>query len=112
MPWEVKYSNEAEKDARNLDGSQKKLVILAIRKVAQNPLPSSEGGYGKPLGNKGGINLPGYFKIELKKNGLRIIYSLERIGKSMNIIVISIRSDDEVYKIAGKRIQVLPAEKS
>lgn len=50
--WEVKYHPEAEKELSRLDGSVKKIVLAGILKVSQNPLPQSEGGYGKPLGKK------------------------------------------------------------
>ena len=70
---------------QKLDGSQKKLVVLAIRKVSQNPLPSTEGGYGKPLGNKSSNNLTSFLKIKLLKAGLRIVYGLERSEKSIQI---------------------------
>ena len=51
MTWEVRYTEEAKKDFAALDGSQKILVKKAIEKVQQNPLPNTEGGYGKPLSN-------------------------------------------------------------
>ena len=73
-------------------------------KVAQNPLPQNEGGYGKPLGNKGGKGLTGYYKIKLLKLGIRVVYKLVREGSIMKIIVIAARADDEVYNIAYERI--------
>ena len=51
MSWKVEYLPEAEKDLKGLDGSQRNLVLKAIKKVQQNPLPVDEQGYGKPLGN-------------------------------------------------------------
>lgn len=104
MIWHYKLDPEAEKDFNALDGSQKKEVLKAIRKVIQNPLPFTEGGYGKPLGNKNGNNLTGYYKIKLKKSGIRIVYELIHIDNNMYIIVIGMRSDQEVYAIAQKRI--------
>ena len=38
-------------DMRKLDNSLKKQVLAGIRKVSRNPLPQSEDGYGKALGN-------------------------------------------------------------
>lgn len=102
--WIIDYTKEAQKDYDNLDGSQRPQVFKAIEKVSQNPLPDYEGGYGKPLGNKGGNNLTGLLKIKLKKLGLRIIYKLVREKDTMKIIVISLRSDNEVYETAAKRI--------
>lgn len=39
MEWVLKYSERAYKDLENLDNSQQKFVIKAIRKVLENPLP-------------------------------------------------------------------------
>ena len=104
MSWNVKYLPEALDDFRKLDGSQKILVRKAIQKVCQNPLPGTEGGYGKLLGNKSSTNLTGFLKIKLRGAGLRIVYQLIRQGDYMLVIVIGVREDEEVYEIAQKRI--------
>lgn len=104
MSWNVKYLPEALDDLRKLDGSQKILIRKAIQKVCQNPLPETEGGYGKLLGNKGGTNLSGFLKIKLRGAGLRIVYQLIRQGDHMLVIVIGAREDEQVYEIAQKRI--------
>ena len=103
MSWEVLYLPEAENDLQKLDGSQRILVLKAIKKVRNNPLPQSEGGYGKPLGNKGGRNLTNLLKIKLKASGIRIVYSIIRQAEQVIIIVIGIREDEEVYNIAESR---------
>lgn len=104
MSWNVKYLPEALEDLKKLDGNQKILIRKAIQKVCQNPLPVTEGGYGKPLGNKGGNNLSGYFKVKLRGAGLRIVYQLIRQGNNMLVFVIGAREDEEVYEAAQKRI--------
>lgn len=76
MSWKVEYLPEAEKDLKGLDGSQRNLVLKAIKKVQQNPLPVDEQGYGKPLGNHNSTNLAGLLKIKLRSAGLRIVYAL------------------------------------
>lgn len=103
MTWELAYLPEAEKDLKDLDGSQRILVRKAIKKVQQNPLPVEENGYGKPLGNKNGTNLSGFLKIKLKSAGLRIVYKLQRTESTMLVIVIGVRADEEVYETAQKR---------
>ena len=103
MNWEIHYSDEAKTDLRDLDGSQRKSVLKAIKKVSQNPLPVNEGGYGKPLGNKHGKDLTGLCKIKLMKEGIRVVYALIRTETSMKIVVIAARSDDEVYELAAQR---------
>ena len=106
MPeWSVRALPEAEKDILALDGSQRRQVLKAIDKVRQNPLPVNEGGYGKPLGNKGGTDLSGLLKIKLKASGIRIVYQIVRTETTMTIIIVGARADDEVYRAAEKRRQ-------
>ena len=42
MNWKLEYLPEAEDDFKALDGSQRNLVLKAIKKVQQNPLPADE----------------------------------------------------------------------
>ena len=98
--WQIRYFREAKKDLARLDHSQQILVTKAIRKVSQNPLPQTEGGYGKPLRGA----LANLLKIKLRDAGLRVVYRLVRTEHAMQIIVISIRSDDTVYKLAEQRL--------
>lgn len=103
MNWMLEYLPEAEKDLKSLDGSQRILVLKAIKKVQQNPLPVEENGYGKPLGNHNGANLAGFLKIKLRSSGLRVVYQLRRTEGAMLVVVIGVRADEEVYTIAQKR---------
>ena len=104
MNWTLKFLPEAKKDLEGLAGNQRILVAKAIEKLRQNPVSMFEGGYGKPLGNKGGRNLTGLLKIKLKDAGLRIVYKLIQTETEMIIVVIGARSDEEVYDIASKRV--------
>ena len=101
MSWQVKYLPQAVEDLRKLDGSQRLLIRKAIDKVAVNPLPQAEGGYGKPLGS----NLTGFLKVKLRSSGLRIVYKVIRTEEEMLIVVIGALEDDEVYDLAGQRIK-------
>ncbi len=103
MIWDIEYLPEAGEDLRKLDGSVRPQVLKGIRKVAGNPLPSSEGGYGKPLGNKTGHDLTNLLKIKFLNIGIRVVYKLVRDKSVMKIIIISARSDNEVYDEAEKR---------
>ena len=105
MSWKVVYLPEAEKDLKALDGSQRILVLKAIKKVSANPLPMEEGGYGKPLGNQASSRLAGLFKIKLRAAGLRIVYKLIRTETEMLVVVIGARADDEVYELAERRTE-------
>lgn len=103
MNWKLEYLPEAEDDFKALDGSQSNLVLKAIKKVQQNPLPADENGYGKLLGNQNGKNLAGLLKIKLRAAGIRVVYQLQRTETAMLVIVIGVRADEEVYEIAQKR---------
>ena len=103
MTWQVEFLDEALNDLRKLDGSVKVQVLKGIRKVSQNPLPTNQGGYGKPLGSKSNSNLTGLLKINFRDLGLRVVYKTEIINGIMKIIIISARSDDEVYRQAELR---------
>jgi mRNA interferase RelE/StbE len=103
MSREVNYLPEADKDIAALARNQQIIVQKAIKKVKENPLPQSEGGYGKPLGHKHGTNLTNFLKIKLRGEGIRIVYKLIRTQTQMLIVVVGIREDDEVYEIAQRR---------
>jgi len=105
MSWQIEYFKEVKKDFAKLDHSQKLQVLKAIEKVSKNPLPSNEGGYGKPLSNSEVTKLAGYYKIRLIKLGIRVVYALAREDEIMKIVVISVRADSEVYKLANRRIK-------
>lgn len=103
MTWSIEFLEEAKKDLKKLDHSVQLQVLKGIRKVAQNPLPVQEGGYGKPLGNKTGTNLTNLLKIKFRDLGIRVVYKTMRVDGIMKIIVIPARSDEQVYKEAGRR---------
>ena len=105
MNWELIFLPEAVKDLKKFDRSQQLLILKSIKKVQTNPLPIYEGGYGKPLGNKGGNKLTGFLKIKLKDAGIRVVYKLIKTKTQMMIVVIGARADDEVYEAADKRIE-------
>ena len=103
MSWEVNYLPEANKDIASLARNQQIIVQKAIKKVKENPLPQSEGGYGKPLGHKHGTNLTNFLKIKLRGEGIRIVYKLIRTQTQMLIVVVGVREEEEVYEIAQRR---------
>lgn len=101
MTWSVEFLPEAQRDMRRLDGTQRSQVLKAINKVQKNP---TSDGYGVPLGNKGGINLTGLFKIKLRKSGIRVVYQLVEVDGVMRIIIVGMRTNDEVYREAARRL--------
>lgn len=103
MTWSIEFLEEAKKDLKKLDHSVQLQVLKGIQKVSQNPLSVQEGGYGKPLGNKTGVNLTNLLKIKFRDLGIRVVYKTIRMDNVMKIIVVSARPDEQVYKEAGKR---------
>ncbi len=93
MTWNIEFLDEAEKDIIKLDHSVQCQVMKGIQKVSQNPLSVLEGGYGKPLGHKPGINLTNLLKIKFKNLGIRVVYKVVQINRVMKIIIISARTD-------------------
>lgn len=106
MKWEIEYIKEAQKDLKRLDPYNRKLILKAIEKMAERPLPPPDG-IGKPLGNASSSDLSGYYKIKLRNLGYRVVYGLKRENSIMKIVVIGIRDDEAVYKEAERRIQNL-----
>lgn len=103
--WTAIYSKEAKKDLEELDNSKQIIVRKAIKKVKQNPLPQTKGGYGIPLGNKHGFNLTNCCEIKLRGQGIRVIYKLIKDEMVMLNIAIDRRSDFEAYKLAFERLK-------
>ena len=101
MTWQIKIAQEAKKDYRKLDRGVRRQVFAGILKVSKNPYPHPKG-YGKPLGNKHGNNLTGFFKIKYRDIGIRVVYTLIPEKWVMNILVVSERDDDLCYEVATK----------
>jgi mRNA interferase RelE/StbE len=106
MSYTVEFLESAKKDLDAFDPSFRRSIERLIDRVAENPLPKNEGGYGEPLGHRHGKNLTGLCKIKLLKLGVRVVYRLVRTEENtMKIVVIAARADDEVYHMAAERIK-------
>ncbi len=103
MKWSIEFLPEAQQDMDGLDNSVRTIVLKGILKVSNNPLPTSQGGYGKPLGNKSGLNLTNLLKITFHDVGIRAVYKVIYDKNIMKIIVVSARKELQVYKEAAKR---------
>ena len=101
MTWEIRFLDDAKKDLAKMDHSLQSQVLKGIYKVAQNPLPQHEGGYGKPLGG----SLTNLQKIKFRNIGVRVVYKIEISDSVMKIIIISARADNQVYREAARRLQ-------
>ena len=106
MTWKIEYIKEAQRDLLKLDPYNRRIILKAIEKTAERPLPSPDG-IGKPLGHHASSNLTGYYKIKLLDLGYRVVYGLVREKEVMKVIVISIRDEEAVYQEAERRIEGL-----
>ena len=104
MAYNIEYDSRALDDLAKVDTSAKRIILKSINRVAENPLPRTEGGYGWPLGNKQSRDLTNLLKIKMRGIGYRVVYELKRTESSMLIIVVGVRADEEVYRIAYERI--------
>ncbi len=99
-PENVSFTHGADDDFAAFDNTQRLVVFKAIKKVASNPKPRPDG-YGKSLAGR----LSGCCKIKLRDYGIRIIYKLvPPDSENMNIIIIEMRNDNDVYDIAMNRV--------
>ena len=98
MTWKIEYIKEAQRDLLKLDPYNRRIILKAIEKTAERPLPPPDG-IGKPLGHHASSNLTGYYKIKLRE--------LVREKEVMKVIVISIRDEEAVYQEAERRIEGL-----
>ena len=106
MTWKIEYIKEAQRDLLKLDPYNRRIILKAIEKTAERPLPPPDG-IGKPLGHHASSNLTGYYKIKLRDLGYRVIYGLVREKEVMKVIVISIRDEEAVYQEAERRVEGL-----
>ncbi len=100
MAYRIEFLPDAEKDFDALDGSIRKEVAKKIDALADNPF------LGKPLGNKFGLDLTGFYKLYIAKKRYRIVYRL--IGKYIEVIeIVGIgkRDKEEVYKLVARRLK-------
>jgi mRNA interferase RelE/StbE len=107
MAWNVELTADSMEDLERIDGSVRPVVLKALRKVAQNPLPEHEGGYGKSLGKRGHLDLVGLYKIKLLRQGIRIVYGLKRQASTMTIVIIALRAANQVYDMAAERRKLM-----
>ena len=97
MKYDVYLIEEARKDFKQLDNSQKIPVAKQLKRLETSPYK------GKPLGKKFGIDLTGYYKLYVSKKKIRIIYTV--VEKEVRVEVISIGKREEfaAYKDAYQR---------
>lgn len=98
MPYKVVLTAQAAQDFRTLDGSVKEQVARQLRKLETAPL------LGEHLGNRGGLDLTGYYKLYAARKAIRIVYRIVEMDVIVEVVAIGKREDFEVYREAFKRI--------
>ncbi|WP_419662586.1 ParE2: predicted plasmid stabilization system protein [Desulfosarcina variabilis str. Montpellier] len=100
MAFKIEFHPDAAGDFAALDGSIQKEIAKKIDALSSNPF------LGKPLGNKMGMDLTGFFKLYAVRKKYRIVYRLsqERL-EIVEIIGIGKREKAEIYKLIFKRLQ-------
>ncbi|MBF0506201.1 MAG: type II toxin-antitoxin system RelE/ParE family toxin [Nitrospirae bacterium] len=102
MGIKIEFIPAAEEDYETLDGALKKEAAKKIDALANNPF------LGKPLGNKLGIDLTGFYKLYFDKKRYRIVY--RPVGDTVEIIeifAIGKRDKEKIYKLVGHRLKKL-----
>jgi mRNA interferase RelE/StbE len=97
MKYDVHLIEEAKKDFKQLDNSQKIPVAKQLKRLEINPYK------GKPLGKKFGIDLTGYYKLYVLKKQIRIIYTVVEKKVMVEVISIGKREEFAAYKDACQR---------
>lgn len=94
----VQLSSEAREDLRDLDGSARKLVAKALKKLEEDPEQR-----GAPLGS----GLATFRKLVVGDRDYRIIYRVEQDGTVVVVWVIAKRADNECYELAMSRLATM-----
>ncbi|WP_165170819.1 type II toxin-antitoxin system RelE/ParE family toxin [Adlercreutzia sp. ZJ242] len=94
----VFYNEAAAKEYRKLDGSTKKLVNVALKK-----LETRADEIGTPLERE----LSGCKKLKWRNAGLRMVFRIvdENTVEVVEIIAIGQRDNERVYKLATRRLE-------
>ena len=95
----VVLTSDAREDFRDLDGSTRKIVAKALKKLETEPEKR-----GAPLGARESGDLSTYRKLVVGNRDYRIVYRVDPDGSVCVIWVIAKRSDDEVYNLAVARL--------
>jgi mRNA interferase RelE/StbE len=97
----VTLSEEAREDFFDLDGSARRLVAKALKKLETDPDQR-----GQPLGNRTGRDLTTFRKLVVGDRDYRIIYRVETDNTVVVVWVIGKRADAEAYELAMSRIRL------
>lgn len=100
--FEITFIPKAAKEYKKIDGSVKKLVDIALKKMEERADILGE----DLINKKSGAKLHGCRKIKFRDAGIRIVYRI--VGDKaeiVEVIAIGKRDDNEVYSLAHRRLQ-------
>lgn len=97
----VQLSAEARADFLDLDGSARRIVATALRKLEDDPHLR-----GQPLGHRSGGNLTTFRKLVVGDRAYRIVYRVDPDGTVVVVWVIGLRADAEAYELALARLRL------
>lgn len=97
----VQLTSDAREDLRDMDGSARKAVLKAIKKLEDDPEKR-----GQPLGSRQSGNLTTFRKLVVGDRDYRVVYRIERDGTVVVVWVIGRRTDNECYEIALSRLRL------
>ena len=105
MKFKLIFLPEAAKEYQKLDNSVIELVNKCLEELT---IRADE--VGKPLGNTHYAKLAGCKEIKLRRAGLRIIFRItgEKVEVLTIVLIVAIagRDGNEVFRLAGKRLEV------
>lgn len=97
----VQLSAQAREDFLDLDGSARRIVAKALRKLEDDPQLR-----GQPLGSRGSGNLTTFRKLVVGDRDYRIVYRVDPDGTVVVGWVIGLRADAEAYQLALGRLRL------
>ncbi|MGB3443325.1 MAG: type II toxin-antitoxin system RelE/ParE family toxin [Actinophytocola sp.] len=97
----VQLTSDAREDLRDLDGSNRKRVLKALKKLETEPEKR-----GEPLGSRALGNLTMFRKLVVGDREIRVIYRVEPDGNVVVVWVIAERADDACYELAVSRLRL------
>ena len=99
MACSVFFHPEAADELERLDAPVRRAVIKKVARIAEDPR------IGKPLGNRAGTDLSGYFKVYADARRIRIVYRADKAQVTVFIVAVGRREGLEVYTAAGGRVK-------
>ncbi len=97
--YSVLLIEEARDDFSRLDRGRRIQVAKLLKQLESNPYK------GEHLGNKGGIDLTGYYKLYADKKKIRIVYTVLEKEIVVRVIAIGPRREMIVYYEAFRRLK-------